>query len=140
MLERLFKIREQNSTVGIEVIAGLTTFLTMVYILVVNPSIVSATGMPQGALFTATTLAVIIATLLMAFYANMPFALAPGMGINAFFTFVIVLGKGYTWNEALTAVLFAGILFSSSAFWASAKCWSTVFPTASRMRSASPSA
>ncbi|MDR0361445.1 MAG: NCS2 family permease [Planctomycetota bacterium] len=111
MLERLFKLREHNVTVGIEIAAGATTFLTMAYILVVNPLILSNTGMPREALYTATAIAIIIATLLMAFWANMPFALAPGMGINAFFTYVVVMAKGYTWQEALTAVFVAGILF-----------------------------
>ena len=111
MLDKYFKLQEHKTSVGVEIAAGLTTFLTMAYILVVNPSILSSAGMPQGAVFTATALSVVIATALMGLYANMPFALAPGMGVNAFFTFVVVMGKGYTWNEALTAVFFSGILF-----------------------------
>lgn len=111
MLERYFKLREHNTNAGVEVLAGVTTFMTMAYILVVNPDILSATGMPREALFTATAVATIFATVLMAFWANMPFALAPGMGINVFFAFIIVQAKGYTWQQALTAVFVAGIIF-----------------------------
>lgn len=111
MLDRLFKLREHRTSVGVEVLAGLATFLTAIYILVVNPSILSKTGMPVDAQFTATCIAIIIGTLLMGIFANLPFVLAPGMGINVFFTYSIVLGKGYSWQEALTAVLIAGILF-----------------------------
>ncbi|MDR1613203.1 MAG: NCS2 family permease [Planctomycetota bacterium] len=110
-MEKWFKLKEHNVTPGIEIIAGITTFLTMAYILVVNPMILSSTKMPKDPLFTATAVSVIIATVLMAFWANMPFALAPGMGINAFFTYVVVLGKGYSWQEALTGVFVSGILF-----------------------------
>ena len=111
MLEKMFKIREHKSTVSTELMAGLLTFLTAVYILVVNPMIQSATGMPRDALFTATCLAIIIGCAVMGIWANMPFVLAPGMGINMFFAYAIVGAKGYTWQEALTAVLVAGILF-----------------------------
>ncbi|MDR1745045.1 MAG: NCS2 family permease [Planctomycetota bacterium] len=111
MLDRFFKITERKSTVSTELTAGLLTFLTAVYILVVNPMIQAKTGMPQDALFTATCIAVIIGTLLMGLFANMPFVLAPGMGINMFFAYSIVMGKGYTWREALTAVFIAGIIF-----------------------------
>ncbi len=111
MLERYFKLRDHNTSVSIELMAGLVTFLTAVYILAVNPMIQSATGMPKGALFTATALAIIIGTALMGLIANLPFILAPGMGINMFFAYAIVQGKGYTWQEALTAVFIAGILF-----------------------------
>ncbi|MCD8352291.1 MAG: NCS2 family permease [Planctomycetaceae bacterium] len=111
MLERFFKLREHKTTVGTEMMAGLLTFLTAVYILAVNPMIMSNAGMPQDALFTATALAIIVGTLLMGLFANMPFILAPGMGINVFFAFSIVLGKGYSWQEGLTAVLVAGVLF-----------------------------
>ncbi|MCC8179986.1 MAG: NCS2 family permease [Planctomycetes bacterium] len=111
MLERFFKFREHGTKLSTEVMAGLATFLTAVYILVVNPSILANTGMPQGAQFTATCIAIIVGTLLMAIFANMPFILAPGMGINVYFTYSIVLGKGYSWQEGLTAVLIAGILF-----------------------------
>lgn len=98
-------------SVKIEVLAGLTTFLTMSYILAVNPQIMGETGMDKGALFSATVLSAAVATLVMAFYAKMPFALAPGMGINAFFAYTLVLTMGYTWQEALAAVLFEGVVF-----------------------------
>lgn len=94
-----------------EVVAGLTTFLTMAYILIVNPLFLSETGMDFGAIFTATALSSAIATLVMAFTANLPFALAPGMGLNAFFAFTVVLGMGYSWQFALTAVFLEGIIF-----------------------------
>ena len=111
MLERLFKLKEHNTTPGVEIMAGLATFLTAVYILAVNPMIQSQSGMPQDALFTATAVAIIIGTLLIGLFANMPFILAPGMGINVFFAYSIVQGKGYSWQEAITAVFIAGILF-----------------------------
>lgn len=114
MLERFFRLKDHKTTVGTEMMAGLLTFLTAVYILAVNPMILSNAGMPQDALFTATALAIIVGTLLMGFFANMPFILAPGMGINVYFAYSIVAGKGYSWQEALTAVLLAGILFFAS--------------------------
>ncbi|MBA7513498.1 Adenine permease AdeP [subsurface metagenome] len=110
-MEKYFKLKENNTTVKTEVIAGITTFMTMAYILIVNPLILSETGMDFGALFTATALASIIATLVMALVAKLPFALAPGMGLNAFFAFTVVLGMGYTWQFALTAVFLEGIIF-----------------------------
>lgn len=110
-VEKYFKLKENKTTVKMEVYAGLTTFMTMAYILVVNPSILSATGMDQGALVTATALASAIATLCMAFMANYPIALAPGMGLNAFFAYTVVLGMGYSWQIALTAVFVEGIIF-----------------------------
>ena len=94
-----------------EVLAGLTTFLTMSYILAVNPIILSEAGMDKGAVFSATVIAAAIATLVMAFYAKMPFALASGMGINAFFAYTLVIIMGYTWQQALSAVLIEGIVF-----------------------------
>ena len=94
-----------------EVIGGITTFLTMAYILAVNPTILSAAGMDAGAIFTTTCLSAVIATFVMAIYAKLPFALAPGMGLNAFFAFTVVLTMGYTWQFALTAVLIEGIIF-----------------------------
>ena len=94
-----------------EILAGITTFLTMSYILAVNPSILGVTGMDKGAVFTATATASLIATLIMAVWAKLPFALAPGMGLNAFFAFTVCLGMGNTWEFALTAVLIEGILF-----------------------------
>lgn len=111
MLDKFFKITENKSTLRTEIIAGITTFMTMVYILAVNPSILSATGMDKDAVFTATALSAIIATLVMALVAKLPFALAPGMGLNAFFAFTVVLGLGYSWEFALTAVFLEGIIF-----------------------------
>ena len=111
MLEKLFKLTENKTTVRKELIAGLITFLTMSYILVVNPNIMSQTGMDKSALFTATALVAIAGTLFMAFFANLPVAQAPGMGLNSFFTFTVVLGMGYTWQFALTAVFIQGIIF-----------------------------
>lgn len=111
LLQRLFHLKERNTTVKTEIIAGITTFTTMSYILVVNPDILSQSGMPKEALFTATILASIIATLIMGLYANLPFALAPGMGLNAFFAFTVVKTMGYSWQFALTAVFLEGILF-----------------------------
>ena len=110
-MEKLFKLKEHNTTVKTEVLAGLTTFLTMAYILIVNPLILSDAGMDFGAVFTATALSAAIATLVMAFMANLPFALAPGMGLNAFFAYTVVLGMGYSWQFALTAVFLEGIIF-----------------------------
>ena len=111
MLDKFFKISENKSTLRTEIIAGITTFMTMVYILAVNPSILSAAGMDKDAVFTATALSAIIATLVMALVAKLPFALAPGMGLNAFFAFTVVLGMGYSWEFALTAVFLEGIIF-----------------------------
>lgn len=111
MLEKFFKLKENGTNVRTEVIAGITTFLTMAYILAVNPSILSAAGMDQNALFTTTAIAAIIGTLVMALWAKLPFALAPGMGLNAFFAFSVVLGMGHSWQFALTAVLIEGIIF-----------------------------
>lgn len=98
-------------SVRVEMLAGLTTFLTMSYILAVNPLILGDAGMDKGALFSATAVSAVIATLVMAFYAKMPFALASGMGLNAFFAYTVVLTMGYTWQEALAAVFFEGIVF-----------------------------
>ena len=110
-MEKLFKLRERGTTVGHEVIAGITTFLAMAYILAVNPGMLSETGMEFGAVFTATAVSAAIATLVMAFCANLPIGLAPGMGLNAFFTYTVVMGMGCSWQFALTAVLFEGLLF-----------------------------
>jgi AGZA family xanthine/uracil permease-like MFS transporter len=110
--EKLFGFDPKVNNVRTEILAGITTFLTMAYILAVNPNIFSALpGMPAGAVFTATALAAIVGTLIMAFYAKKPFALAPGMGLNAFFVFTVCMGMGYSWQFALTAVLLEGILF-----------------------------
>ena len=111
MLEKLFKLKENGTDAKTEILAGITTFMTMAYILAVNPSILSETGMDQGAVFTATAVASLIGTLLMALFANYPFALAPGMGLNAYFAYTVVLGMGYSWQTALTAVFIEGIIF-----------------------------
>jgi len=111
MLEKLFGFDPKKHNVKTEVIAGITTFMTMAYILAVNPGILSATGMDQNALFTATALSAIIGTLVMAVVAKLPFALAPGMGLNAFFAFTVVLTMGYSWEFALTAVFLEGLIF-----------------------------
>ena len=110
-LEKLFGFNSSENKVRTEILAGLTTFLTMAYILAVNPGIFSALNMPGGSVFTATALAAIIGTLVMALYAKKPFGLAPGMGLNAFFVFTVCLGMGHTWQFALTAVLLEGIIF-----------------------------
>ncbi|MBO6158854.1 MAG: NCS2 family permease [Firmicutes bacterium] len=106
-----FKLKERGTDVKTEFLAGLTTFMTMAYILAVNPSILSASGMPQAEVFTATVIASVVGTLAMAFLANLPFALAPGMGLNAFLTYTIVFGMGYTWQFALLAVFIEGLVF-----------------------------
>lgn len=111
MIEKLFKLRENGSTIRTELLAGFTTFLTMAYILAVNPDILSAAGMDRGAVFTATALSACVATLVMALAANLPFALAPGMGLNAFFAYTVCLGMGHTWQFALTAVFIEGLIF-----------------------------
>ena len=111
MLEKMFKFKENNTNVKTEVIAGLTTFMTMAYILAVNPNLLSAAGMDPTAVLIATCLASFIGTLAMALMANYPFALAPGMGLNAYFAYTVVLGMGYTWQVALTAVFVEGIVF-----------------------------
>lgn len=107
----MFKLRQNGTDVKTEVLAGITTFMTMAYILAVNPSIMAEAGMDQGAVFTATALAALVGTLLMALFANYPFALAPGMGLNAYFAYTVVLGMGYSWETALTAVFVEGIVF-----------------------------
>ena len=106
----MFKLEAHNASPLVGISAGLTTFFAMVYVLTVNPIIVSQAGLPQTALFTSTALGVIAATLIMAFVANLPFAVAPGMGLNAFFV-VIVLQMGFAWQQALTAVLVSGLAF-----------------------------
>lgn len=111
MLEKFFKLSENNTDVRTEVIAGLTTFLTMAYIIFVNPAILSETGMDRGAVFVATCLAAAIGCFIMGIIANYPIAQAPGMGLNAFFTYSVVFGMGYTWQVALAAVFVSGLLF-----------------------------
>ena len=110
-LEKVFHLSDHNTTVRTEVIAGITTFMTMAYILAVNPSILSAAGMDSGAVFTATALASCFATLLMAAFANYPFVLAPGMGLNAYFAYTVVIQMGYSWQTALAAVFIEGLIF-----------------------------
>ena len=110
-LEQIFKIREHNTTIKKELLAGFTTFITMAYIIFVNPQIMSSTGMDQGAIFVGTCLAAAVACFVMGFIANWPIGLAPGMGLNAFFTYTVVGEMGYSWEIALGAVFIAGILF-----------------------------
>jgi len=110
-VEKFFKLKEHGTTVKVEIMAGITTFMTMAYILAVNPGILSAAGMPAGGVFTATALSAMIATVVMALISNLPIALAPGMGLNAFFAFTVVLTMGYSWQLALTAVFVEGIIF-----------------------------
>lgn len=110
-MNKFFKLKEHGTTVRTEMLAGLTTFMTMAYILIVNPSILEAAGMERGALFTATALAAIVGCIMMGLLANYPFALAPGMGLNAFFAFSVVIGMGYSWQIALTAVFVEGLVF-----------------------------
>lgn len=111
MLEKLFKLREHNTNVRTEVIAGLTTFLTMAYIIFVNPSVLKDAGMDQGSVFVATCLAAAVGSFIMGFWANYPIALAPGMGLNAFFTYTVVIHMHYSWNVALGAVFLSGCIF-----------------------------
>ena len=112
MLTKLFGFNPKETTIRTEILAGITTFLTMSYILAVNPAMFSVLdGMPTGAAFTATALASVVGTLMMAFWAKLPFGLAPGMGLNAFFVYTVCLGMGYPWQFALTAVLIEGLLF-----------------------------
>ncbi|TCO75260.1 AGZA family xanthine/uracil permease-like MFS transporter [Marinisporobacter balticus] len=110
-LQNTFKLTQHNTDIKTEIMAGITTFMTMAYIIIVNPLIMGETGMDQGAIFTATCLSAAVATLIMAFLANYPFVLAPGMGLNAFFAYTVVLGMGYSWEFALTAVFIEGIIF-----------------------------
>ena len=111
MLEKLFKLKENGTTVRTEVIAGITTFMTMVYILALNPSILSASGMDSGAILTATAVSSAIACFCMAAFSNKPFALSAGLGLNAYFAYTICGSMGYTWQAALTAVLMEGLIF-----------------------------
>ncbi len=111
LLEKCFQLKQNNTTVKTELMAGLTTFMTMAYILIVNPSVLGATGMDSGALLTATAVAAAIGTFCMAFFSNYPFALAPGMGLNAYFAYTVVGQYGYDWRVALAAVFVEGIIF-----------------------------
>ena len=111
MLDSYFQLAKNGTSIRTETIAGITTFLTMVYIIFVNPQILGAAGMDKGAVFVATCIAAAISTLVMALYANYPIALAPGMGLNAFFAFTVVIGYKYSWQQALAAVFLSGIIF-----------------------------
>ena len=111
MLEKFFKLSEHGTNVKTEVLAGVTTFLTMAYIIFVNPAILATAGMDHGSVFVATCLAAAIGCFIMGLYANYPIAQAPGMGLNAFFTYTVVLGMGHTWQVALAAVFCSGVLF-----------------------------
>ena len=111
LLERLFKLREHGTTPRTEVIAGITTFLTMAYIIFVNPSILGDAGMPKDAVFVATCLIAALGSAIMGLYANYPIAMAPGMGLNAFFAFTVVGALGFTWQQALGAVFISGCIF-----------------------------
>lgn len=108
-MEKFFKLKENGTSVSTEIMAGLTTFFAMSYILFVNPSILSASGMPSKAVFLATIIAAAISTLIMGLFANVPYALAPGMGLNAFFTYTVVFGLGFSWQEALAMVFICGL-------------------------------
>lgn len=110
-LNSVFRLEENHTNVKTEFIAGITTFMTMAYILAVNPAILAEAGMDSGAVFTATALASLAATLIMALASNYPFALAPGMGLNAYFAYTVVLSMGYTWQEALAAIFIEGLIF-----------------------------
>jgi len=109
-MDKLFKLEQNGTTVATEIIAGLTTFFTMSYIIFVNPAILSQTGIPWGAVFLATIIASAIGTLVMGLFANVPYALAPGMGLNAFFTYTVCFGLGFTWQQALTMVFICGLI------------------------------
>ena len=111
MLEKMFKLKENNTTVKTEVLAGITTFMTMAYILAVNPSMLAAAGMDKTAVLMATCIASFIGTLAMAMLANYPFALAPGMGLNAYFAYTVCGAMGYDWKIALMAVFAEGLIF-----------------------------
>ena len=110
-MENFFKLKEHNTSIRQEVVAGVTTFLTMAYIIFVNPAILSAAGMDKGALITVTCLAAFIGTSFAGLWVNVPFAMAPGMGLNAFFTYTLVMGHGATWQEALGVVFISGVIF-----------------------------
>ena len=110
-IEKLFKLQAHGTTVRTELVAGLTTFLTMAYIVFVNPSILADAGMPRDAVFVATCLIAALGSLIMGLYANYPIALAPGMGLNSYFAYVVVTGMGFSWQVALGAVFISGCLF-----------------------------
>ena len=110
-LERFFKLREKNTTVKTEVIAGITTFIALAYIMFVNPNILAEAGVPKEAAVASTIWIAALSTMVMGVFANYPVALAPGMGLNAFFTFTVVFGLGYSWQEALAMVFICGLYF-----------------------------
>ena len=109
-LEKQFQLKEKGTNLRTEIVAGATTFFTMAYIIFVNPAILGATGMPQGGIYVATILAAVIATLIMGLFANVPYAQAPGMGMNAFFTYTVCFALGFTWQQALAMVFVCGII------------------------------
>ena len=109
-MEKFFKLKENHTTISTEITAGITTFFAMAYIIAVNPSVLSATGMEWGAVFLATIIAAIIGTLIMGLFANVPYAQAPGMGLNAFFTYTVCFGLGFTWQQAMSMVFICGLL------------------------------
>ena len=109
-MEKFFKLKEHGTDVRTEIMAGLTTFFAMSYILFVNPAILSQTGMPAQGVFLATIIGAIAGTLMMALYANLPYAQAPGMGLNAFFTYTVVFSLGYTWQQGLAMVFLCGVI------------------------------
>jgi len=111
ILEKLFKLKKNNTTVRTEILAGVTTFMTMAYILFLNPNILAATGMDKNAVFFATAIAAGVVTIAMGLFANFPIALAPGMGLNAFFATIALQGVGMPWRVALGAVFISGIIF-----------------------------
>jgi adenine/guanine/hypoxanthine permease len=129
MFEKIFHLKSNNSSVRNEILGGLTTFMTMAYILAVNPQILSECGMDKNAVFTATILASVIGMLAMGLMANLPIAVAPGMGINAFFAYTVVLGMGYRWETALTAVFIEGVLFLIISFFNIRKAIVNCIPT-----------
>lgn len=110
MLEKFFKLKENGTNVRTEILAGFTTFFAMAYIIMVNPAILSQSGMPWGAVFLATIIAAVIGTLVMGLFANVPYAQAPGMGLNAFFVFTVCFGLGFKWQEALAMVFLCGLI------------------------------
>jgi AGZA family xanthine/uracil permease-like MFS transporter len=120
-MEKVFKLKEHGTDIRTELFAGLTTFLTMAYIIFVNPSILADAGMPKDAVFVATCVAAALGSLVMGLYANYPIALAPGMGLNAYFAYGVVNGMGYSWQAALGAVFLSGACSLSSAYFVSAR-------------------
>ncbi|MDD2446509.1 MAG: NCS2 family permease, partial [Tissierellia bacterium] len=109
-MEEFFKLKENGTNVSTEILAGTTTFFAMSYIIFVNPAMLAQTGIPWGGVFLATIFAATIGTLIMALFANVPYALAPGMGLNAFFTYTVVFGLGFTWQQALAMVFICGVV------------------------------